>query len=83
MDNRYQYQPWYIKLWRWIRYMPLAYLTYWYILITWKLKGSKIEEGDWFQTAKSFCYHLKTMCTCYAEMKMKWYYTIEEIIDGN
>lgn len=76
--NRYQNQPWYVKLYRRVRYMPIAYLTYWYILIIWKLGGSKIEEKDWFLTAKSFTQHLKSMCIGYAEIKMKWYYSLDE-----
>lgn len=40
-DDRYQFQPWTIRLCRWLRHMPIAWLCFalWYV--RWRLSGRK------------------------------------------
>jgi|WetSurMetagenome_2_1015567.scaffolds.fasta_scaffold02484_16 hypothetical protein len=81
-DDRYQFQPWYIKVYRRIRwYLPHAIVTS-YRLFLWLLQGAKIPEceKDWFKSRYHYAKHLWIMCSSLAHMKMKYYYTLDEVI---
>jgi len=69
-DQRYQYQPWHIKAYRWFRWMPYACLRgmYWYIFHN-DLLGDGHESLD-------FCMSL-SIGTVQAE-KMRWVCTFKE-----
>lgn len=84
MDNRYQYQPWYIKLWRRRWYL----WAYWLALIDtlcWLLKGCLPNEWDSGTGEKSYDSRWFTLKCIWifaegrAEMKMEWWYSHEEV----
>ena len=82
MSNRYQNKSKLIKLYRWLRYTPIT-LTIGVLKISaWILAGAKIpvEERDYFGTRWYYIKHLWTMYRCYADMKMQYYYSIDECI---
>jgi len=66
LANRYQNQPWYIKLWRRRHYLSVPYDAY---------QSWRAWKGD------------ETFRTCWgvsigmAQARMKWFFTIEEIMD--
>ena len=72
--DRYQYQPWYVKLWRWRFMIP----TYHRALFDWWPNRGKPMFNDpecrnW--TYRDFLSLEKGM----ANSKMKWYYTMDEV----
>jgi hypothetical protein len=65
--ERYQYQPWYIKLWRHYHYLSVP----WEIFIYWITSKKK-------QRRLNFDLFLKILIG-EADIRMKWYYTSEEV----
>lgn len=63
MDDRYQYQPWYIKLWRRRHYIPIPWVAF---KIWWKNSDTPWELA-WSIAVGS------------AQILMKWHYTMDEI----
>lgn len=63
--KRYQYQPWYIKLWR---------RRYYFLIIFDLIKHIFHKHKGEFE--KTICYRLITLK---AEDKMGWFYDMEEI----
>lgn len=66
MDDRFQNQPWFVKLWRYRFYLLIpwnATLLWW-----WNRKDEDID----FSVAWG-------ICIGGAQIKMKWYYTMEEM----
>lgn len=79
LDNRFQYQKWYVKLWRLRYYLLIPYFT----LSFYFSKNNKKTLSNWlsFRT----CWSLSKGI---AQSDMKWYYTTEEVfgredLDGN
>jgi len=66
MDDRFQNQPWYIKLWRYRYYLTIP----WETLHTWF--ASKGEESLYI------CWSISIGMAC---VRMKWTHTMEEIMD--
>jgi hypothetical protein len=64
MTNRFQDQPWHIKLWRfrWYLKIPLDAIRYRY--------KSRFSDGEW---KKAY-----SLAIGDAQYKMKWLYTLEE-----
>jgi hypothetical protein len=65
-DDRYQFQPWYIKLWRRRHQLVIPYMTFRYCWVgdwpgidTWKLAW-RVAVGE-------------------ADYRMNWLYTLEEV----
>lgn len=65
MNDRFQDQPWYIKLWRYRHYLVIPYST-----IIYRYR-SKIAEKNW-----ELAYHLAIGD---AQIKMNWFYTLDEV----
>lgn len=65
MSNRFQDQPWYIKLWRYRHYLRIPYST-----IIYRYR-SKIAEKNW-----KYAY---SIAMGEAHYRMKWIYTLEEV----
>lgn len=66
MKDRFQDQPWYIKLWRYRHYLRIPYST-----IIYRYR-SKIAEKNW-----KLAYDL---AVCNAQIKMNWLYTLDEVM---
>lgn len=85
LDNRYQFQPWYIKLYRRLRWYPTYWVFAWYIIVKWFItfRGQiPPEERNWFLNRWDYTKHLWGLIISLAHMKMKYYYTIEEVMDN-
>jgi hypothetical protein len=67
MSNRFQDQPWYIKLWRYRWYLSIPFR-----MIRIYLANTKKLDNDLY-----FAYSL---AMGEAHYKMKWFYTVEEAI---
>lgn len=65
-DDRFQNQPWYIKLWRYRWYLKIPFGTIRYRF------NSSLCDREW---RKAY-----SMAIGDAQLKMKWYHTIEEVI---
>ena len=65
MSNRFQDQPWYVKLWRYRWYLKVPYdtLNYW-------------QKGRFHNGKLGLCY---SMAMGEAHYRMKWLYTLEEV----
>ena len=93
-DTRYQFQPWYVKLWR-RRWYLWYYLMGVYRTVEWITLGCQrnkwvderqdtagnlyiysIEYDSRWNTLK----FLWDAIPSYAQYKMEWYYTLDEII---
>jgi hypothetical protein len=82
-DTRYQFQPWYIRTYRWLRWRPWYYILVSYVLYRWCLNGSKIppEEEDWFTSRAAYINHILRCYSSLAHMKMEYYWTMDEVLD--
>lgn len=80
--TRYQYQPWYIKLYRQIRHRPVGYLLAVCDIAWWVAKGCKrIKWGNGFAMSRwEVVKHLWIMNKSSAQYNMGYWYTIEEVI---
>lgn len=69
MPNRYQNQPWYIRLWRrrWYLVIPYSAITSWW---------SQLCTHD--PITFKHCWGIAIGLT---HMQMKWYYTSEEVFE--
>jgi hypothetical protein len=67
MDNRYQNQPWYIKVWRCRYYIPIPFRA----ILFW-LRCTDDE------CSFNLCWSIEVGM---AQYHMKYYYTIEEVED--
>jgi len=65
MTDRFQDQPWYIKLWRYRHYLRIPYST-----IIYRYR-SKIAEKNW-----KYAY---SIAIGDAQLKMRWVYTLQEV----
>lgn len=66
LANRYQFQPWYIKAWRWIKISPSLALIPWYslrIYLAWK--------ESWKQCLR--------IAGASAQLRLEHWYTLEEV----
>lgn len=45
-NNRYQFQPWYIKLYRRVRYQPCMLMAFACMLAVWAWHGFKTEHDE-------------------------------------
>lgn len=73
MSDRYQHQPWYVKLWRRRHYVPIPYTT----IRIWlaERKRPLEDEDDWLLSFKS-CWGLATGL---AQANMNWVYDWDEV----
>lgn len=69
MDDRYQHQPWYIKLYRNLRYQPISVVS----SIYWSLAALG-HKNRWRKIG--FIWSLRKGLV---QMDMKFYYTMEEL----
>lgn len=78
MDDRYQNQPWYIRAFRWWRYMPPAYLRVVWKILLWSWRDSILwDEYDntWWKRA-SLIYDLEMGG---ADCHMRHVYSMDEV----
>jgi hypothetical protein len=81
-EDRYQFQPWYIKTYRWLRWRPVyGCLALAHIFVWWFIDGKiPVEEQGWFVNKWQFVKFLWRLSLSDASMKMKHYYTMDEVI---
>jgi len=81
-DTRYQFQPWYVKLGRWLRWRPAYSVLALIHLIWWALKGAPVPEDMRciFPTRWSMAKSAWTCWSSRAQAKMGWLYTTEEVL---
>lgn len=85
LDDRYQFQPWYIKLYRRLRWCPQYYLLACYIIVKWAItfRGQiPPDERDWFLSRLDYVKHLWRLVASLGDMKMKHYYTLDEVMEN-
>lgn len=84
--ERYQLQPWYIRIGRWCRHIPLAYLTLGWWGIIWIFRGmprAEWEEADGkmsYSSRKTTWAVTKSCIIGNANINMGWWYTWEECV---
>lgn len=67
LENRFQDQPWHIKIWRYRWYFRIPYDTLRYYFVN----KDKYEDDSLFIAYK--------LAFGDAQLRMKWYYTLEEV----
>lgn len=71
MDDRYQHQKWYVKLWRRRYYIPIPY----YALVNY-IKFRLLKDDDAYDFR--MCWSISKGL---AQVQMKWYYDFDEVKD--
>jgi hypothetical protein len=94
IDDRYQFQPWYIKAKRWLQWRPL-YLarTGWHVL-GWIVRGARpvswtpakdADTGEeipgYTETRRETFGHIIGINRSMAQMKMRHYFTADEVLE--
>lgn len=82
-DDRYQFQPWYVKAWRWVLYRPIFAIQAWWHLSCWAATGARIpdESREYFPTRREFVEHVWTVNRSRASFRMRHWYTTDEAMD--
>lgn len=81
-DNRYQFQPLYIKTYRWLRYKPVYFVYGICLVVKWICTGMKVMNyGEGFPAGRKETLRIiwqvnKSNC----EYNMKAYWTTAELI---
>ena len=73
-DDRYQYQPWYVKLWRKRHILPVPFRA-----LRWWMKALQkplYDENGYRRDTFYICYSIERGM---ADYNMKHYYTLEEV----
>lgn len=83
MDKRYQFQKWYVKLWRSRYYIPLLWKvpTLWFRPFFWNMIFKEIQEEQ-MSFLYSYVRTYELMLSIYvgeAQYKMEYYYTWDEV----
>ena len=78
--DRYQFQPWYVKAYRRVRFFPnrIRYLLE--ILLPWLLTGAKVDGEFWSDRREVFWHIWQIAQSCY-EMDVCNYWSHEEIME--
>lgn len=76
LANRYQFKPWYIKVYRWLRWKPLYSFMAICQITKWLLTGAKPDE--YFSRAGT-AELIWTVHQARAEMKMLFFHTHDEV----
>ena len=71
LDNRFQNQPWYIRMWRRRHYLSVPHNAF----LLWL--NTKDDEDNYFNSFKD-CWGL---ATSFSHSKMGWWYTFDEVFD--
>jgi hypothetical protein len=82
MDNRYQFQPGYIKVYRWLRWRPYWALKATWVILRWLASGARVHE-DGFPCERSRRWYAKFLWTIHrslAECSMRHVWTMEEVM---
>ncbi len=82
LENRYQCQPFYIKVCRWLRWKPITILKAVWRVIWWYTCGGVVpkEDKDWFSNRWDYVKMIWRISMSDASYKMKHYYTMEEVM---
>jgi hypothetical protein len=90
LDDRYQCRPWYVRAYRWLRWMPLGYfaaakaVSTYLAQVSWALMQGKdlVEENlvDEYWGGVDDEVRLRFhIYVGHSHGKMKWYYTMDEV----
>lgn len=91
MDKRYQFQPWYVKVYRRVKYFPLFLIYLCFSYLFWILQGFPINKCEGYEELplriqQRFFTRWNTFVSIYwinlsiYHMKMKYYYETDEVI---
>lgn len=88
MLDRYKFQPWYVKAYRWVRFKPAAFVRFLYLLVSWAFHGCPaMEYADLSGRLRKMKHgrrrmvsHFWISCQSLAEYRMRHYVTIEELL---
>jgi len=83
LDDRYQYQTRLIRACRWLRWYPAYCLFACYLIVKWFVtyySQVPTSERYWFTSRIEYARHIWRLVTSAAHLKMKFYYTMEEVI---
>lgn len=81
--DRYQFQPWYIKAYRWLRYKPYWMWCGWTMIFAWLRGGAQVHRP--WRSRRELAAHLWTINLSMADIEMGHLYTLEEVkheVDG-
>lgn len=80
--DRYQFQPWYVKAYRWLRYKPGGWLYVLRISAIWLSHGLSMsaEMRMYFKTRRNYIAHVLMVGDSRAAMNMGHYWTHQEVI---
>lgn len=81
-DSRYQFQPWPIKAYRWLRWRPYYALRAYLSLAWWFCRGAHILDQwlPYLPTRRAYAEHILAMSRSFAAMKMQDFSTTEELL---
>lgn len=71
-EKRYQYQPWYIKIWRWRHYVFTPY----YATKIWFYEKISFSEKNYWPTTFKECWRI---AVAFAQVNMNWVYDWDEV----
>ena len=81
-DDRFQFQSWYVRWYRWLRYQPFAVSGFCRDMFWWLVVGAPrfdVEAG-WTYSRLRTVKHMWTMRRARAALRMRWYQTTDELI---
>lgn len=86
-DARYQFQSWYVKAWRQVRYRPIGWFLGAFDIARWIwVDDCYIAPemrvhfgGHWGWPNRKFMRHLWEMRQSEAAFKMQWYFSADEV----
>jgi hypothetical protein len=78
-DSRYQFQPWPIKAYRWLRWVPLyACVAAWRVAL-WAITGARVPLDDpWPYDRLRYCGHIWRATMSLALFEMGNWVTLDE-----
>lgn len=81
-DDRYQNQTRVVKFCRWLRWKPFYCVLGCWAIVRWAARGCPkfAEEPDWPMTRWEHMGMIWRLSTSEADMKMRHYYTLEEVL---
>lgn len=76
--DRYQFQPWYVKAYRWLRYKPGGWYYACWLLAGWVIQGMPVAYP--FKTRREVAAHIWMIGRSTSAMNMGHYWEHREII---
>lgn len=83
VDDRYQFQPWYVKAYRQIRHSPYGWFEFTRSMMYWALSGFEVPEPEscpWHKNRRTYIAHIWTCYRSMAQYRMGAWWTTKELI---